>query len=295
MHIRHEQRERGADPKQQGGADGEGSRRSKYAEVEVRFGQTWHACADDRDNRLDEPYRQHDAAEAAQHRVGKAFGQQLADDAQRPAADGHPHRDLPAPRAGARQQQVCHVGAGNQQHDERSREQDAQRAPRRTNDLVLQRHDDDRSGAEGRWVIALIPAMNRVNLGAGLLDRDPGLQFTDRLVDTYAGRRCNDSWRGIHSQHSIRGRFGGVEIHDDARRLQLWVEGDRENGGNGGSPSIKADHPPNHAGIAVEQPHEHPVGNRERLRIGLSRQRAEHWLRAGHVPESRRGRHDAQS
>ena len=54
------------------------------------------------------------SADAAQQH---ALGENLADDAAAPCAQGHAHGDVGAPRGGARQQQVGDVGAGDEQHD----------------------------------------------------------------------------------------------------------------------------------------------------------------------------------
>ena len=133
-------------------------------------------------------------------------------------------------------------------------------------------------------MVALFPDMNSVDLSARLLDRNARLQFTDRLVNAHPRRRRDDLRRGIHSQHSIGGRFGGVEIHDCAKCRQLWVKGFGEDRANRRRLSINGDGATDHARIALKQIHESAVGNRERLWIGIGGQRAEHRLRAGHVP-----------
>jgi hypothetical protein len=137
--------------------------------------------------------------------------------------------------------------------------------------------------------------MNRVDLGARLLDGHAGLQFADCLVKAHARRRRDDLRRWIHSQHAIRGRFGGVEVDDYAKRLQLRVKACGEDRRNRRRPSIDADRAADHVRIILKQPREHAVRNRDRLWIGVSGQRAQHRLRAGNLPESLRGRNDAQS
>ena len=93
--------------------------------IERRLGQPRHGRADRRDTTtLDQPRGQQHAANAAEQRIGDALGEQLPDDAQRPAAHRHAQRDLLLPRRRPRQQQVGDVRARDQQHTEAGGEQE---------------------------------------------------------------------------------------------------------------------------------------------------------------------------
>ena len=66
----------------------------------------------------------------ASARQSKALYQQLRNDARPAAAQREPHGDLFLPRRGARDQQIRHVRAGDQQHQSDDRRQHQQRASR---------------------------------------------------------------------------------------------------------------------------------------------------------------------
>lgn len=55
--------------------------------------------------------------DTAEHREHQALGQQLSQDRQATAAEGHPRGDLPGARRRSRQQQTRRVDAADQQHD----------------------------------------------------------------------------------------------------------------------------------------------------------------------------------
>ena len=68
---------------------------------------------------------EHQSASAAEHGEQAAFGQQLAHEATARRAKRGPERQLPLARAGADEQQVRDVGAGDQQHaPDRAQEQE---------------------------------------------------------------------------------------------------------------------------------------------------------------------------
>ena len=66
---------------------------------------------------------QHQAQEAATGRQERALGDQLPDDATATAANGETQGDLALPRRPAAHEETGNVGTGDEQHDERQRQQ----------------------------------------------------------------------------------------------------------------------------------------------------------------------------
>ncbi len=73
------------------------------------------------------PCSEQHAEDRTYTRQQQALGQQLANQAATPPADGHPDCDLALPRRTAGEQQVRHVGARDQQHHANDRHQNDQR------------------------------------------------------------------------------------------------------------------------------------------------------------------------
>src|SRR5262245_13917993 len=105
--------------------------------------------------------------------------------------------------------------------------------------------------------------MNGIDLDTRLLDCDARLQVTNRLVNTHGCHRRDGLWRGIHPQQPIGTRLDGVEIHDHAERLQLWVVAFGEDRRNRCRPSINTDGTTDYGRIALKQFSEDAAGNRE--------------------------------
>ena len=83
----------------------------------------------ERDEHAHDDRRQRDADRRAARRDRQRLGQPLARDAPGGGADRELHRELAAARDGARHEQVRHVGAGDEQEQQRGREEQAQGRP----------------------------------------------------------------------------------------------------------------------------------------------------------------------
>src|SRR5262249_13501298 len=106
--------------------DGESQHAPIYAEVDFG-GQKARVPVCQRRERALAPEREDDAERAAQRREQDALGQQLPDQTSPPGADRKPHADLRPSQRRARQQQVRHVGAGDQQYERDDAEQPVDR------------------------------------------------------------------------------------------------------------------------------------------------------------------------
>ena len=129
--------------------------------------------------------REYDTQRAAAQREQNAFGQKLTDDAPRTGAQRGADRNFFLAGHGARQQQIGHVGAGDQQDAGDRAEQDQQGAARVADHLLLQRDDAESQAAIGRIVLRMIVAQaggERIHFGLGLGRGDAGLEFADDVV-----------------------------------------------------------------------------------------------------------------
>ena len=101
---------------------------------------------------------QHQSATRAKRGQHEALGQQLHRDAAAAGAERDAHRELVLPRERARQHQVGHVGARNEQDEADGPEQNPQRPPHRADYLIEQRHDVEREAAIRRVDIRKVAA-----------------------------------------------------------------------------------------------------------------------------------------
>ena len=90
-----------------------------------------------------------------------ALRQQLPDQAAARRADGGAHDHLAVARRGARELQVRHVGAGDEQHQRDGAEQRVERRARAADELLLQRHDVGQLAGVGGGILRLEPRGDR--------------------------------------------------------------------------------------------------------------------------------------
>jgi hypothetical protein len=114
------------------------------------------------------------ARQSAGNRDEQRLGQQLAHEAHAPGAHGHAHGDLPRAGGGPAGEQPGHVGAGNEQHDQRHRQHhrhDGHRvAALDLPGLEVRAQDEPAVPFVGR--VRLLPGQpNLADLGAGLGQR----------------------------------------------------------------------------------------------------------------------------
>ena len=90
-------------------------------------------------------------------------------------------RRLAASLAGAGQQHVCHVGAGDKQDQESRSLQDQQRHLDITDQVLVERSDGHSPARIPLRVLLLQPGSNQVHLGLGLLERTTRIEARDHL------------------------------------------------------------------------------------------------------------------
>ena len=89
------------------------------------------------------------SSQPAQAAQKHALGENLADDAATARAQGYAHGHISTPRCGACQQQVCDVGAGDEQHDTREDHQHSETLAR----LLLQVLDAAAAGRDNDMLL----------------------------------------------------------------------------------------------------------------------------------------------
>ena len=134
----------GRETEQQPGGDGDGEREEQHGPVNVQR----HEFADLRGQQVRQqrhsPERQHKSGKTAGAREQQAFDEQLPEQPPAAGAEREPHRDFLPPLRRTAEQEVGHVGAGDEQHDQHRPEQRRQRrADARSRQAFLQRHHGD--------------------------------------------------------------------------------------------------------------------------------------------------------
>ena len=127
---------------------------------------------------------------AAGRRKHEALGRQLTHETPSPRAERRAKRHLVLPRRRAREQQVRHVGAGDEQDEPDGAEERHERRLRVLDDIVLERHDPD--AHVGRLVHGvLLPELpgDAVHLGLRLLERHARLQPAEDGEEREVARR----------------------------------------------------------------------------------------------------------
>src|SRR5262245_25987943 len=149
---------------------------SQHALIKPDLSRPWNAVRADGQNQIDSPPRQRHAESPSSHGQQYALSQQLPHDAPSAGAHRHTHGDFSLPRRSARQQQVGHVRAGDQQHASDGAQQDQQRRPDIANDGVSQRRDRHAIALIGVGILFFQRYRDVLHLGASLLDRGARLQ-----------------------------------------------------------------------------------------------------------------------
>ena len=123
---------------------------------------------------------------AAEEREEKALGEELPEEPLAPGAEGDADRELAGPAARAREEEVGHVGAGDEE-DERDRaEEDEEERPHVSDHRVGERHQARAGALVGVGIGEGETARDAVEVGLRLRDRHAGSQPPD-AVDAEAG------------------------------------------------------------------------------------------------------------
>ncbi len=219
----------GRHAEEQSGRERDRQSEQQHRAVNLDCRQAWHVCGLECLNPPDAGQCEQDAAGAARGREQQALGQELPHDVSATGAQGHAQRDFLAAIEGARQQQVRHVGACDQQHTRDCREQGPENRPHIPNDLLQQRHHAERQAAvRGIQVRVFLPkaGRERIHFHLGGLGRDPGLEHAHEVVVLAGADGC-----GVGGQRQGKEQ---VAVGDDPQRWQhlageaegLWEDAD---------------------------------------------------------------------
>ena len=185
MHIEARDAEGRSEAEENSGKNGKRKREKKGLAVDADVAQARNAFRAEHVNPVDTENREDNSQRAAAKREQDTFREQLANDAASTGAQGCAHGDFFAASDGAREQEICDVGACDQENERDGAEQNYQGAAGVADYLLLQRHDSEGETAIGRIFLRVILAEaggERVHFGLGLRDGDAGLEFADDVV-----------------------------------------------------------------------------------------------------------------
>ncbi|HEY6214273.1 MAG TPA: hypothetical protein VIW45_18390 [Vicinamibacterales bacterium] len=140
LHVRFRALERRRNPAGNGGGERHRGGESEDGVVH-RDAPRGQFDGTERGEQGDAPVREQKSAGAAERREQEAFGQQLADDTIAAGAERRTNRNLAFASGTACEQQVCHVGARDQQHERHGAGEEQQRGAVFVRELVVQRDD----------------------------------------------------------------------------------------------------------------------------------------------------------
>ena len=223
--LRHVRSRRQAED--ESGEHADGDRVDQRQVVETKIDEIRHVVG--RDPGSQQPGADVGQRDAERRRDGAeqhALGEQLADDAAAPGAEGGPHRHLAGPSGGPGQQQVGDVGAGDEQHE-------GDRAHRRQGHGAHVARDvvrGERLGAHppagvGR-MLGGEPGGNRLQLVAALVERPPGSEPSEHLeIAALAGGALRH--RGQRNPRVLQERELDPRRQHADHRVGQRVHGDR--------------------------------------------------------------------
>ena len=222
------------------------ARKHRHRERQPQHGQIDSGLVQARDvggtvggDETDGEIGERDAAGAAGDRQHHVLGQPLRDDPRAARAERQANRRLAAACRRAREEQVRHVGAGDEQHQRDRRDERDQRAARLADNRVLRRHEPHAPALVGFRIRGFELQAHRVELRlrGGACDRR--LQPSDRHHEAAAAR---------HAGHVVFDRcphLGVVGGKAEARRHDADDEV---------RPSLGHDRSTDNRRIAAEQP-----------------------------------------
>ncbi len=134
--------QRGHDAEQQAGDRGDGDGRDKHAQVERDVHRTRDAIGHGTAQRLHDPPRDDDAKRRPDCRQDQTLDEELADQTPSAGPERRAHGNLALTSAGASEQQVGDVGAGDEEHDAyRGEQHHHPRSDARTHEVIVKRPD----------------------------------------------------------------------------------------------------------------------------------------------------------
>ena len=130
---------RGNEPSDDAGSDGDAQRERQHRRIQVHFVQSRNRFRSKRDQRVEAPRRKQHAENAAGEREQQSLGEQLPQDAPAPAAERSADGELALACRAACEQHAGDVRASDEEHQYDRAEQRLQRRPHRTDQIVEQR------------------------------------------------------------------------------------------------------------------------------------------------------------
>ena len=178
--IRPRRVERGDDAEEDAGQDGGGRRRAEDAQVDADVRDPRQSRGEPRDDPAHAEIREPDADRGARHREHEPFDEQAAHEPPAARAEGRTNPHLPAADGGAREHQVRHVRARDEQHERDRAEQHQHPQLDPPDEVLAQRDHADAPARAPLGVLRVERLGHTVHLLRGLLDRHTGLETRDR-------------------------------------------------------------------------------------------------------------------
>ena len=140
-----------------------------------------NVCAIDAAEQRHGGRRHQDAGRAAEQSEHGGLDEQLAAQAPGCRADGGAHRELASAMAGAREQQIGDIRAGDEQHQPDGAEHREHNRPRVADEIVFDRQHPERPARRVRVVLTAQRVRQRVKRGRHLGHVDPVTHAADHV------------------------------------------------------------------------------------------------------------------
>ena len=173
--------ERGKNPKKNSGGDGDYQRGGKNVAIHAGAVHGRDARWNQAREELVCKCREDQTCDASKPREQQAFGQKLPRNSCAARAERQAHGNFAPPTRSAREQQVGNVGAGNEEHEADSSDQDEKRGTRLPRKLFPQRHRKRADFCVRRRILLLQLLGDGSQVGIRDFERHTGFQSSDDL------------------------------------------------------------------------------------------------------------------
>jgi hypothetical protein len=233
--------ESGEETEGQTADDGDGRGHREGRPIYAHALEPRHAFGNERDEEIHAPLPEDQTEGRAQGGEHEALRQELAQQACSAGSQGDTRGELVLPIGRSGQQQVGHVGAGDQQHEpNRAQQHEKGRTPG-AHHLLVEGHEPDPNSPVLVGVVLLEAGGDRIHVGLSALERDVALQTGD-------------------DPEGVAAPTTGVRPIDAKRSQDLWIPDDgeiesgRKHTDDRGGLGVQGDRPPQHVAIAREAP-----------------------------------------
>src|SRR3984893_3527872 len=149
--------------------------------VEANFFRARQGFGKDRKNGAGAPFRKQQADGAARNTEHHAFGEKLTNYARRTGPECGANGEFAGAAGGAREQEVGHVSAGDQQNESDRAEEHEQNAAHIADDVGLERHESNPSPFVDLGIRSSEILRDLGHIVTGLLDSMPWFETADRV------------------------------------------------------------------------------------------------------------------